>query len=70
MEVIDILYTSDLNKQTTQEKVNEITLDIFGLPEDAENFDEESELRTIFGNYFILCISVAICSWNFILQNK
>ena len=48
------LYTSDLNEQISQEKANEITLDIFGLPEDAEHFDEESELRTTFGNYEIL----------------
>ena len=64
------LYTSDLNKQKSQEKANEITLDIFGLTEDAENFDEESELRTTFGNYFILCILFTIYSWNFILQNE
>lgn len=48
------LYTSDLNEQISQEKANEITLDIFGLPEDAEHFDEESELRTTFGNCKIL----------------
>ena len=48
------LYTSDLNEQISQEKANEITLDIFGLPEDPEHFDEESELRTTFGNYEML----------------
>ena len=55
------LYTSDVNKQTSQDKTNEITLDIFGSPEDADNLDEESELRTTFGNYemflYFLCFS-------------
>ena len=54
MEVIDILYASDLNKQSSQEKANDVSLDILELPEDVENFAEESELRTTFGNYEML----------------
>ena len=52
------LYILDLNKHISQEKVDEISLGIFGLPEDAENSDEESKLRMIFGNYEILHYSL------------
>ena len=52
------LYILDLKKQISREKVDEISLGIFGLPEDAENSNEESKLRTIFGNYEILHYSL------------
>lgn len=45
--------TSDLT-DSEKEKANEISLDMFGLAEENDDdLDEESELRTVFGNYVI-----------------
>ena len=45
--------TSDLT-DSEKEKANQISLDMFGLTEENDDdLDEESELRTVFGNYVI-----------------
>ena len=41
-------------------------MNIFGLLDDTENFDEESELRTTFGNYKVLLYSLYLSCYIFL----